>query len=204
MKEVIEELYQQDIPFDGNRYWCPICVKQYKKLGWLQYHLNQQKCYKVKDLLVGTTIEKEMLDIYREIHGDGANKAMMYRDHDFNMMARFVAFSKRNRVDSFFYFAYTYARFDRYPIGKMLDIGLKNKTLKEFFEFRRSNPEWVDQDEFVKVYEERLKTDPMFLLRSFQRGDLNPETFESHFGGLNRYLNQDQLTEVNRYFDWWR
>lgn len=202
MQEIIEEIYDQDIPFDGEHYWCPVCLKKYKNKGWLMKHLGKQQCFSLKDILSGTDLEKELFELYKMLNPSECTKKMMYNDPIFDRLATFLNFCRSNRIDPSFYLAYNQARFEQYGPYKIIDIGMKNKTLKEFYEFRRNHPEFNDQEAFIETYRDRLVSEPKFLIRSFERGDITLSFFERYTGrSIRDFLNKDQRDIVFSLFE---
>lgn len=196
-KDIIEEVFNKPIPFDGNRYWCPVCLKVYKRKKNLQNHLDKRQCYSLRDILDGSDIERVMKEITKIIYnresiGDTFLKQIPFYDK----LALFVSFCKTNRVDPLFYYVYNEARFEKYNVSWILENAMTNKTLREFFEFRRKNPDWNDEEAFMDSYEQRLTEEPLFLIRAFERGDITVKTFKSKFGDLDKYLNEEQIDRV--------
>lgn len=174
----INALYEQDLIFNGEKYACPVCKKEYKSEKRARKHLDKQDCFSYVDLLKNTLLEIKIFQLYKDLIASVNPRAratlQSFRKGTFyRSTSKFVIFCHIHEVkvmEDYITWLNQEKGFDM--IQKILSQGIKESTLREYRSYQRKN-EQIASEPFYEKYRDDLIEDGQFLTRSLEKSHIS-------------------------------
>ena len=174
----VDKLYQDALIESDDGYKCNVCGKVYKKLKSAQDHISKQDCYNALDLFKNTQNEVGGFKLFRDVLSRLNPSArisitIFRRSPSYGLCVKTFIFCNINGLSEQMMLEYAVWLETRKKVKTLNGIMtyIKNENnLKDFRCFCRINHEiLINSKPYLRKYEDELKTDSLFLVRSLEK-----------------------------------
>lgn len=186
----MDDIYKDDLIFHEKIIQCSVCEKEYKRKNdrLAKEHIAKRECHSYYQVFKGTNTEEVLYDIYLRL------AAALYQQQQIKVRIishkKFTNSIKYNQAGKFYMFCYnnkiqdimgyldyvidnTYWKFE----NQIVTNAIKESVLVDHRKDRMKKSNEELDEKFYNQHEDRLSSDIDFLLRSFERADINPEYY---------------------------
>lgn len=180
---------------DTDTLTCPFCDKEYVNKKSFDKHIEKARetgyaCVKPLYLFEDTATEEYGLQYYIDLMNMFYKKPVRVTTQSFRSskiytsMCEYVLFTMDKHLGSLEYMRFVFRQFKVTPKAPavILKKAKEERTLADYFKFRRHHQDWIRSDEFFERHKDNLEADDRFLMKSLRRGDI---AFEFCFDKLN-------------------
>jgi len=158
---------------------CSVCNKEYKTSTAALKHIEKQDCHTYKEIFKDTPTEnviREIANVLMTITGSrfySSNKKVR-QSRIYNQIAKFVIYCNTSSINDYKrYLKYCVEELRYKNLNGLMAEAVKEITTKEYYEWRRSHPDYEAMDKFFDMHRIDICLNANFTIRNIEKGNLN-------------------------------